>query len=123
MYIYTVCTMFRHVCTVLPYPVQVGRIPDAKWRIYHLSPLCRLPKRKYKSITPDDVAAKAASASQDMSHDSASQAMSEDVSGGDEDKANAADAAPALALATAPAPAVAADDTLAPSQAWRWKGS
>ncbi len=20
--------MFRHVCTVLPYPVQVGRIPD-----------------------------------------------------------------------------------------------
>ena len=23
-----VCTMFRHVRTVLPYPAQVGRIPD-----------------------------------------------------------------------------------------------
>ncbi len=28
MYIH-VCTMFRHVYTVLPYPVQGGRIPDA----------------------------------------------------------------------------------------------
>ncbi len=27
MYIH-VCTMFRHVCTVLPNPVQVVRIPD-----------------------------------------------------------------------------------------------
>ncbi len=27
MYIH-VCTMFRHIHTVLPYPVQVGRIPD-----------------------------------------------------------------------------------------------
>jgi hypothetical protein len=27
MYI-NVCTMFRHVCTVLPNPVQVVRIPD-----------------------------------------------------------------------------------------------
>ena len=53
-------------------------------------------KHKYKSITPDEVAAKAAPASQDMSHYGASQAMSQDVSGGDEDTANAADAAPAL---------------------------
>ncbi len=30
MYIHhDVCTMFRHVYTVLPYPVQGGRIPDA----------------------------------------------------------------------------------------------
>ncbi len=28
MYIH-VCTMFRHICTVLPNPVQVVRIPDA----------------------------------------------------------------------------------------------
>ncbi len=27
MYIH-VCTMFRHIYTVLPYPVQGGRIPD-----------------------------------------------------------------------------------------------
>ncbi len=27
MYVH-VCTMFRHVYTVLPYPVQGGRIPD-----------------------------------------------------------------------------------------------
>ncbi len=31
MYIH-VCTMFRHVYTVLPYPVQGGRIPDAAAR-------------------------------------------------------------------------------------------
>ena len=31
MYIH-VCTMFRHVYTVLPYPVQGGRIPDAAGR-------------------------------------------------------------------------------------------
>jgi hypothetical protein len=50
--------------------------------------------------------------------------MSQDVSGGDEDTANAADAAPALVTAAAPAPAVAADATLAPSQpeARRWEG-
>jgi hypothetical protein len=30
MYI-LVCTMFRHVNTVLQYPVQVGRIPDVKF--------------------------------------------------------------------------------------------
>jgi hypothetical protein len=28
MYVH-VCTMFRHVYTVLQYPVQVGRFPDA----------------------------------------------------------------------------------------------
>ncbi len=27
MYLH-VCTMFRHVYTILPYPVQGGRIPD-----------------------------------------------------------------------------------------------
>jgi hypothetical protein len=27
MYIH-VCTMFRHLCTVLQYPVQGGRVPD-----------------------------------------------------------------------------------------------
>ncbi len=26
-----VCTMFRHVCTNLPIPVQVVRIPDAEY--------------------------------------------------------------------------------------------
>jgi hypothetical protein len=51
-----------------------------------------------------------------MSDDGASQAMPQDVSGGDEDTANAADAAPALATAAAPAPAVAADSILAASQ-------
>ncbi len=25
--------MLRHVCTVLPYPVQVGRIPDGQPRV------------------------------------------------------------------------------------------
>ncbi len=30
MYIH-VCTMFRHVYTVLQYPVQVGRIPDDEY--------------------------------------------------------------------------------------------
>ncbi len=31
--------MFRHVCTVLPYPVQVGRIPDSDelWKFEMLS--------------------------------------------------------------------------------------
>ncbi len=91
---------------------------NTEWLIYHLFSWCRTPKHKYKSITPDDVAAKATSASQDMSHDSASQAMSQDVSDGDEDTANKADAVPAIT----PAPAVAADTTLAPSQARRWKG-
>ncbi len=28
-----VCTMFRHVYTVLPYPVQGGRIPDVPGRV------------------------------------------------------------------------------------------
>jgi hypothetical protein len=57
---------------------------------------------------------KAASAYQDMSHDGTFQAMSQDVSCGDEDTGNSADAAPVLATAraTEPAPAVAADATL-----------
>ncbi len=30
MYVH-VCTMFKHVYTVLPYPVQGGRIPDGEF--------------------------------------------------------------------------------------------
>jgi hypothetical protein len=35
MYMYIhVCTMFRYVCIVLPYPGQVVRIPDALLSLY-----------------------------------------------------------------------------------------
>jgi hypothetical protein len=69
----------------------------------------------------DDAAAKAASAFQDMSHDGTPQAITQDFSGGDEDTANAADAAPTSAPvpvpAPAPAPAAYGDSTPAPTLA------
>ncbi len=92
----------------------ITALSNTEWRKYPLFPWCRPPKGKYKSITPDDAAAKAASASQDISHDDDSQATSQDVSGGDEDMANAADADAAPAADAAPVTDTAPTDNATP---------
>jgi hypothetical protein len=65
----------------------------------------------YESITPDTDAAKAASASKDMSHDDPPQARSQDVS---EDIANATYADAASAPDTAPAADTTPADSATP---------